>query len=78
VHPASLLFLIMKNKDKILSSLEDIEERIFVLQERSYNPELTTSEIKEITKRKKKLHRNKQKLLKKLEECRTRTKKSEQ
>jgi hypothetical protein len=67
----------MKNKEKILSSIEDIEERIFVLQERSYNPELTTSEIKEITKRKKKLHRNKQKLLKKLEKCPSPSKKSD-
>jgi len=67
----------MKNKEKILSSLEDIEERIFILQERSYNPELTNSEVKEITKRKKKLHKNKQKLLKKLEECRSHSNRSE-
>jgi len=63
---------------KIINNIKDIEDRIYILQERSYNPELTTSEIKEINKRKKKLQKNKQKLLKKLEECRSPSKKSEQ
>ena len=63
---------------KIINNIKDIEDRIDILQERSYNPELTTSEIKEINKRKKKLQKNKQKLLKKLEECRSPSKKSEQ
>ena len=70
------LYFIMNKK--IINNIKDIEDRIYILQERSYNPELTTSEIKEINKRKKKLQKNKQKLLKKLEECRSPSKKSEQ
>lgn len=70
------LYFIMNKK--IINNIKDIEDRIDILQERSYNPELTTSEIKEINKRKKKLQKNKQKLLKKLEECRSPSKKSEQ
>tara|TARA_R100000951_G_C2583380_1_gene162630 strand:- start:194 stop:400 length:207 start_codon:yes stop_codon:yes gene_type:complete len=67
----------MKNKQKVINTLKDVEERLCILQERSYNPELTTSEIKEINKRKKKLDKNKQKLLKKLEQCQTRTNRSD-
>lgn len=55
-------------KNKLINSIKDIEDRIDILQERSYNPELSNSEIKEINKRKKKLQKNKQKLLKKLEQ----------
>jgi len=67
----------MKNKQTVINTLKDIEDRINTLQERSYDPELTTSEIKEINKRKKKLNKNRQKLLKKLEQCQTRTNKSD-
>tara|TARA_Y100000385_G_C13007191_1_gene599955 strand:- start:680 stop:886 length:207 start_codon:yes stop_codon:yes gene_type:complete len=67
----------MNNKEKFFNSLKDIENRINILQERSYNPELTTSEIKEIKKRKKKLDKSKQKLLRKIEECQGRTNRSD-
>ncbi len=67
----------MNNKEKFFNSLKDIENRIHILQERSYNPELTTSEIKEIKKRKKKLDKSKQKLLRKIENCQGRTNRSD-
>jgi hypothetical protein len=58
----------MKNIYTIKSQIRDIEDRLQILQERSYYPELSTSEIKEITKRRKKLSKNKEKLLRKLEQ----------
>jgi hypothetical protein len=54
----------MKN---INAQLEDLEERIHVLSERSYSPEISGSELREINKRKKKLLKNKEKLLRKFE-----------
>ena len=58
----------MKNIFTIKSQIKDIEDRLQILQERSYYPELSTSEIKEINKRRKKLSKNREKLLKKLEQ----------
>ena len=46
----------------------NVDERIQVLQERSYHPDITLSESKEIDKRKKKLIKTKDKLVKKLEQ----------
>lgn len=60
----------MKNIYSIRSQIEDIENRLQVLQERSYFPELGNSELKEINKRRKKLSKNREKLLKKLEQLR--------
>lgn len=62
------MVLKMKNIYTIKAQIRDIEDRLQVLQERSYYPELSTSEIKEITKRRKKLSKNKAKLLRKLEQ----------
>ena len=61
----------MKNIFTIKSQIKDIEDRLQILQERSYYPELSTSEIKEINKRRKKLSKNREKLLKKLEQFKT-------
>ena len=54
------------NKKNIKLQIQQIENQISILSERSYNPQLTISEQKEITKRKKKLHKTKTKLDKKL------------
>jgi len=54
------------NKKNIKLQIQQIENQISILSERSYNPQLTISEQKEITKRKKKLNKTKTKLDKKL------------
>ena len=56
----------MKNKKNILNSIRNIEDRLDLLQEKSYNVELNSSEFKEINKRKRKLEKDKQKLVRKL------------
>lgn len=58
----------MTNYFSIKSKILNVDERIQVLQERSYRPDITLSESKEIDKRKKKLVKTKDKLLKKLEQ----------
>tara|TARA_R100001244_G_C5134174_1_gene126488 strand:+ start:101 stop:277 length:177 start_codon:yes stop_codon:yes gene_type:complete len=55
----------MNNKN-IKLQIQQIENQISILSERLYNPQLTISEQKEITKRKKKLNKTKTKLDKKL------------
>ena len=60
------LFIIMKNRDTIINEIIKLEERMAILKERSYNLEVNSSEHKEITKRKKKLEKNRAKLFKKL------------
>lgn len=60
--------IIMTNYFSIKSKILNVDERIQVLQERSYRPDITLSESKEIDKRKKKLVKTKDKLLKKLEQ----------
>tara|TARA_R110000824_G_scaffold347934_1_gene534675 strand:- start:808 stop:999 length:192 start_codon:yes stop_codon:yes gene_type:complete len=52
--------------NKISLQISDVNNRLEVLQERSYRPELSVSELKEINKRKKKLQKTKSKLVKKL------------
>jgi hypothetical protein len=54
------------NSKNIISQLRDVDNRIHILSERSYDPELGNSDVKEITKRKKKLLKTKEKLEKKL------------
>lgn len=54
----------MKN---INAQIKNLDDRIHVLSERSYSPEISGSELREINKRKKKLLKNKKKLLKKFE-----------
>ena len=58
----------MTNYFSIKSKIVNVDDRIQVLQERSYRPDITISESKEIDKRKKKLVKTKEKLLKKLEQ----------
>ena len=58
----------MNNYFSIKSKIVNVDDRIQVLQERSYRPDITISESKEIDKRKKKLVKTKDKLLKKLEQ----------
>ena len=55
------------NKDSILTQLDRLNQQISTLLERSYNPELSTSEQKEISKRKKKLDKTRRKLNKRLD-----------
>ena len=55
------------NKDSILIQIDRINTQISTLLERSYNPELSTSEQKEISKRKKKLDKTRRKLNKRLD-----------
>ena len=55
------------NKDSILTQIDRINTQISTLLERSYNPELSTSEQKEISKRKKKLDKTRRKLNKRLD-----------
>ena len=52
---------------KIILQIKKIEEQLSVLSERSYNPQISVSEQKEIAKRKKKLNKTKMKLSKKLD-----------
>tara|TARA_Y100001938_G_scaffold142598_1_gene214136 strand:+ start:1076 stop:1252 length:177 start_codon:yes stop_codon:yes gene_type:complete len=55
------------NRQTIISQIREVEERIQNLSERLYNPDINNSEMKEITKRKKKLIKTKNKLSKKLD-----------
>lgn len=55
------------NKKNIETQIKQIEKQISILSERSYNPQLSTSEQKEITRRKKKLNKTKTKLSKRLD-----------
>ena len=54
------------NKKSILLKLSSIEEQISKLSERSYQPQLSASDQREIQKRKNKLAKDKKKLYKKL------------
>ena len=58
----------MKNISSVKLQILDLNERIDILHERSYQPDLSASELREINKREKKLIKNKDKLLKKLEQ----------
>tara|TARA_R100000234_G_C4916846_1_gene142367 strand:- start:219 stop:395 length:177 start_codon:yes stop_codon:yes gene_type:complete len=55
------------NKKNIETQIKQIEKQISILSERSYNPQLSISEQKEITRRKKKLNKTKTKLSKRLD-----------
>jgi hypothetical protein len=58
----------MNNYFSIKSKIVNVDDRIQILQERSYRPDISISESKEIDKRKKKLIKTKDKLVKKLEQ----------
>ena len=57
----------MKNISSVKLQILDLNERIDILHERSYQPDLSASELREINKRKKKLQKSRQKLVKKIE-----------
>ena len=57
----------MMSKKNIKIQIKQIENQISILSERSYNPQLSISEQKEITRRKKKLNKTKNKLSKRLD-----------
>jgi|TARA_A100000172_G_C3035570_1_gene108374 regulator of replication initiation timing len=54
-------------KNRILLQLSNIEDQLSVLSEKLYNPQLTSSEVKELSKKKKKLKKDMSKLKKRLD-----------
>jgi hypothetical protein len=58
----------MNTRNTILNSLNNINERLEVLEEWDFDAKISSSEKREIEKRRKKLLKNKKKLLKKLEQ----------
>jgi len=54
-------------KNNIITQIERINTQISILSNREYNPEMNTSEEREIYKRKKKLNKEKRKLKKRLD-----------
>ena len=54
------------NKDNIVIQIERINTQISILSNREYNPDMSTSDEREIHKRKKKLNKSKKKLKKRL------------
>ena len=57
----------MKNTKALIKNIKELEDRISVLQERSYGPDISNSEVKEINKRRKKLTKNRDRLMRKLD-----------
>jgi len=57
----------MENKNRILLKLSHIENQINSLSERLYNPTISSGELKELTRKKKKLIKSKSKLVKRLD-----------
>ena len=57
------------NKKTIISQIKEVEQRIQDLSERLYNPDINHTDVKEISKRKKKLIKTKEKLSKRLDSC---------
>tara|TARA_Y100001951_G_C11139657_1_gene182897 strand:- start:198 stop:383 length:186 start_codon:yes stop_codon:yes gene_type:complete len=55
------------NKNRILSQLSEIENQISSVTERLYNPIITTGEVRELNRKKKKLIKSKSKLTKRLD-----------
>jgi len=53
-------------KNRILLLLSNIEDQISIVSERLYNPQLTDSELRELSKKKKKLKKDMSKLKKRL------------
>jgi len=54
-------------KDNIIVQIERINQQILLLSDREYNPEMSASEQREISKRKKKLNKTKKKLVRRLD-----------
>tara|TARA_Y100000296_G_C5156070_1_gene249141 strand:- start:342 stop:527 length:186 start_codon:yes stop_codon:yes gene_type:complete len=55
------------NKNRILSQLSEIENQISSVTERLYNPIISTGEVRELNRKKKKLIKSKSKLTKRLD-----------
>jgi len=53
-------------KNRILLQLSNIEDQLNTLSEKLYNPQLTSSEARELSKKKKKLKKDMSKLKKRL------------
>ena len=62
-----LLGYIIMQKNRILLQLSNIEDQITLVSERLYNPQLTSSEFRELSKKKKKLMKDMSKLKKRLD-----------
>jgi hypothetical protein len=54
------------NKNNILSQIQRIEDQISTLSNREHNPDISPSDQKELSKRKKKLNKTKRKLTRRL------------
>jgi len=54
-------------KNRILLQLSNIENQLSILSEKLYNPQLTSSEVRELSKKKKKLKKDMSKLKKRLD-----------
>jgi|TARA_Y100001938_G_scaffold140962_1_gene209989 SMC interacting uncharacterized protein involved in chromosome segregation len=57
----------MNKINKTNRQIKSIEDRIHILSDRLYNPDITTSEAKKINRRKKKLLKTKEKIEKRLD-----------
>lgn len=53
-------------KNRILLQLSNIQDQISVISEKLYNPQLTGAELRELSKKKKKLDKDASKLRKRL------------
>ena len=54
-------------KNRILLQLLNIQDQLSVISEKLYNPQLTGTEVRELSKKKKKLDKDASKLRKRLE-----------
>jgi|TARA_R110000823_G_scaffold294822_1_gene413791 hypothetical protein len=54
------------NKNNILSRIQKIEDQISTLSDREYGPDVSPSEQRELSKKKKKLNKTKRKLARRL------------
>ena len=54
-------------ENRILLQLSNIQDQINTISERLYNPQLTSSEVRELSKKKKKLKKDMSKLEKRLD-----------
>ena len=60
-----LVFIMQENR--ILLQLSNIQDQINTVSEKLYNPQLTGSEVRELSKKKKKLKKDMSKLKKRLD-----------
>ena len=54
-------------KNRILLQLSNIQDQLSVISEKLYNPQLSGTEVRELSKKKKKLDKDASKLRKRLE-----------